>query len=174
MVPPDQSVTGPRLLDLRDETIVVDAGAGRQKWYRHPILRRNEVAVSSGTILGVWARFAISDYGSRHFTTTFPVATLAINLLGCLLIGVVQSLLLDLFAIRREVQLFLAVGLLGGFTTFSTFGLEVILLLDGDHLVSAALYMALSLVGGLGAAGLGIGLAHRGYQVVSHCGKLQP
>ncbi|MBA3943197.1 MAG: fluoride efflux transporter CrcB [Herpetosiphonaceae bacterium] len=161
--------------DERGKEVDVDVSERRQGQRRwHPILQRHEWLVSAGAILGVWARFAISDYVSHHVSIAFPVATLVINLLGCLLIGSVQALFLDLLALRRELQLFLAVGLLGGFTTFSTFSVETIQLIEAGHAGRAGLYVFLSLVGGPLIAVLGILLAHRGYDLLRpHVGPLR-
>ena len=121
---------------------------------------RAEMLVGAGAIAGVLGRFAIGELGRRYLPGPLPVGTLLINLLGCLIIGVVQTLFLDLGAIRRELQLLLSAGFCGGFTTFSTFSVETVQLLQAGHVGPALAYQALSLAGGLVAVLLGIGIAH--------------
>jgi CrcB protein len=98
---------------------------------------------------------AVSRYGigSAVGTTTFPWATLGINVLGCLALGVV----LAVGPVRwsPEATTGIGVGFLGGFTTFSTFGVETQALLRDDRLGAAAAYVALSVLVGVAAAYVG-------------------
>lgn len=106
--------------------------------------------------MGSSARAAISEL---HPTPVgvFPLATLMINLVGCLVLG--------LFVARRQRTMgapwslqFWAIGVLGSFTTFSTFSAEVFLLVESDALAAAAGYVLLSVFGGLAAAIVGLRL----------------
>ena len=117
----------------------------------------HHLIIAAGAILGVLARFLIGEWSKTHLALDFPLGTLIINLAGCLLIGIVQTLFFELRAMRRQLQLFLAVGLLGGFTTFSTFSVETVRLLQAGRVTTALAYQALSLVGGLAAVVIGIG-----------------
>ena len=109
-------------------------------------------------------------YGANHWTRelvrgslaeSVHVWTIGVNVLGCFLIGLLWPLLHERMDIREEYRLAILVGLLGGFTTFSTFGFELFGLLEKGHPVRAAVY-ALSSVGlGLGAVWLGWTLAVR-------------
>lgn len=117
----------------------------------------------------VWMWIAVAGAGgalARHAVNLavgarpFPVATLAINMAGSFLLG----LLLHVAGAGRispQVATALAVGLLGGFTTYSTFSVEAFTLGRTDRLGLAALYVAVSVVGGLLAAGLGYRLGLR-------------
>lgn len=67
----------------------------------------------------------------------FPLGTLAVNILGCLLIGVLNGLAETRQVIGPELRLFLMIGMLGGFTTFSTFGYETLALIRDADLVQA-------------------------------------
>ncbi|HEY0607161.1 MAG TPA: fluoride efflux transporter CrcB [Herpetosiphonaceae bacterium] len=120
---------------------------------------RHNLIVAAGAILGVLARFGAGEWSKAHSGLDFPLGTLIINLIGCLLIGGVQTIFLELRLIRREIQLFLAVGLLGGFTTFSTFSMETVRLLQAGRVTAAITYQALSLVGSM-AAVAGVGATH--------------
>jgi fluoride exporter len=130
-----------------------------QRW--SPLRFRHEYAVGAGAMVGVGIRFGISTLMSHVSPALLPLGTLIANLLGCLLIGVMQTLFLERLSVRREVQLFVSVGLLGGLTTFSTFSLETISLLESDRIFFAFAYQIISLVGGIGAVLLGMMLARR-------------
>jgi CrcB protein len=133
-------------------------------WSWHAIARltgRTEIMVAAGAIVGVLARHTLSNLATHYVSSPFPVGTLFINLAGCLVIGVVQALFADLGAIRREAQLFLSVGFCGGFTTFSTFSIETIHLIQSGHAISALVYQVVSLAGGMCAVILAMTMTHR-------------
>ena len=96
---------------------------------------------------GALARYAI---GTAAGSTSFPWPTLAINLAGCLALGVVLAVGAARWS--PEVTTGIGVGFLGGFTTFSTFGAETQALLRDDRLGAAAAYVALSVVLGVAVA----------------------
>ena len=110
------------------------------------------VALGGGT--GAWLRFVA---GRLIPSTQFPWATLIVNLLGSLAMGLLAGWLLRSGQAGETWRLALGVGLLGGFTTFSAFSLELVGLAQRGQWISAALYASLSLVGGV--AGLLAGLA---------------
>ena len=88
----------------------------------------------------------------------FPFGTLAVNLLGCLLIGLGAGLADARQAFTPEARLFVFVGLLGGFTTFSSFGYETIALLRDHELLRAGLNVGLNVFAGLALVWLGYAL----------------
>ena len=98
------------------------------------------VVVGSGGFLGALARYGLSGIVHRHLPgTTFPYGTMAVNLLGCLLIGVIAGLAESRQLFGPEFRAFALIGILGGFTTFSTFGYETFAMLrDGEYFRSAA------------------------------------
>ena len=111
-----------------------------------------------GAGLGGGARHGVNVVVTRLMPgLTFPLATLIINLLGSFLMGV----LAEAFVLRgsggHPLRLLLTTGVLGGFTTFSTFALDAVALYERGQLAAAALYLLLSVAGGL--AGLVAGLA---------------
>jgi CrcB protein len=116
------------------------------------------IAVFLGGGLGAAARHGVNLLSSQVFNSRFPWGTLAINVLGSLLIGV----LAEWFAMRAQLpqplRLFLITGVLGGFTTFSAFSLEVGLLMERGQLASAAGYALASVVGAVGAMFVGMAL----------------
>ena len=100
--------------------------------------------------LGAAARYGVS-LAMKPWTATFPWATLTINLLGCLLIG----LLVPIVGNRPYWFVFVVPGLLGGFTTFSAFRHETLALAQGGKSVLAAIYVLASVGAGLGAVWVG-------------------
>lgn len=115
--------------------------------------------VGIGGFLGAVLRFVVAGAVQRLTPlSAFPYGTVAVNLIGCLLIGVLSGLVESRQLFNPQLRLFLTVGLLGSFTTFSTFGYEsLILLREGGG--SALAYIALHLAGGLAAVWLGLSLA---------------
>lgn len=111
--------------------------------------------VGIGSFLGGIARYGLTGVIHRHTNASFPYGTLAVNVLGCLLIGGVLHLVEDRFMLGPNARLFVAVGLLGGFTTFSAFGYETIELLRGSELRLALLNVSGNVVLGLAAVWLG-------------------
>jgi CrcB protein len=109
----------------------------------------NLLIVGLGGFLGAILRYGISSLVAARQGPGFPLATLLVNVLGCLAIGALMALL-EREALTANMRLFLAVGLLGSFTTFSTFGYETIeLFRDGDYqpaLWSVAANLLLGLV----------------------------
>ncbi|MDT8320488.1 MAG: fluoride efflux transporter CrcB [Xanthomonadales bacterium] len=112
--------------------------------------------VGAGGFLGALARYGLSGWVHRQLPlATFPYGTLAVNLLGCLLIGVIAGLAESRQMFSPEFRVFALIGVLGGFTTFSTFGFETFALMrDGDHLRAGA-SVGLHLVFGLTLVWLG-------------------
>lgn len=131
-----------------------------------PILPSTEVAIALGGVLGASTRFTVSSLAGPFSPAGLPPGTLAVNLVGCLLIGAMQTLFLDLIRVRREVQLFVSVGFLGGLTTFSSVSVESVKLIQSGALLVAATYQIFSLAGGVLAALLGIVLAHGVYRTL--------
>ena len=116
--------------------------------------------VGAGGVLGAAAREAIEQaWPTAHHG--LPAATLTINLVGALLLGLLLDLLSRLGrdeGARRRARLVVGTGFMGAFTTYSTFAIETDLLVKRSHPATAILYAALTVVGGLLAAALGIWL----------------
>ncbi len=89
------------------------------------------LAVGCGGFVGAVARWGLASWVQRMWGGAFPMGTWAANMLGCLLIGLVFALVEARPDLPPHVRLFLMVGLLGAFTTFSTFGHETLDLLRG-------------------------------------------
>jgi fluoride exporter len=81
------------------------------------------LAIGTGSFIGGVLRYLLSQFVQTKFLSTFPFGTLTVNIIGCFLIGLVFGLT-DRGNLTQEWRLFLATGLLGGFTTFSAFSIE--------------------------------------------------
>ena len=112
-------------------------------------------------VLGVFCRYGVGLLVTRLAPGPFPAATLLINLAGSFLIGVVYVLGMERSTLSEPLRLALAVGFLGGFTTFSAYALEITRLLENGRPGLAALYLAASTVGGVAAASLGLLVARQ-------------
>lgn len=117
-------------------------------------------AVGVGGALGAPARYLVDRWITARSASAMPWGTLAINLSGAALLGLLEGLLLH-HHLSPGTQAFAATGFCGAYTTFSTFTFEVLSLLDNRRLRLAGLYTGASLVVGLaaGGAGLALGLA---------------
>lgn len=115
--------------------------------------------VACGGALGALARWLASSALQRLSGASYPLGTLAVNALGCLAAGWLVGWLESRSSASEAMRLFLVVGVLGGFTTFSAFGVETLVLARDGRGGAAVAYVAASLALGLGAAALGWRLA---------------
>jgi len=114
--------------------------------------------VCAGGALGSGARFLVSAGLLRAFGEGFPHGTLLVNLAGSFLLAVVMTVSLTGEAISQELRLFLGAGILGGFTTYSSFNYELIAMAAGGQPALAALYAAGTFLGCLVAGAAGVAL----------------
>jgi fluoride exporter len=108
------------------------------------------VAIAIGGTLGCWARYAQTNLVQAVFGRDFPLATLNINVIGSFLMGFLFIVTLERLMIPPSVRGGVLTGVLGGYTTFSTFEMETLLLAEGGEFLKAALYVVLSV--GVGSA----------------------
>lgn len=116
---------------------------------------QNVLWVALGGMIGSVARYAVSIAMHAALGSRYPWGTLTVNLVGCAAIGAIMFTMEDRHELSVAVRLFLVVGILGGFTTFSAFGLETIDLIRKSRLDLAATYVAASVIGGLFAVAAG-------------------
>lgn len=118
------------------------------------------LVVGLGSFLGGGLRFWISRLVGVYFPGSFPIGTLFVNSIGCLLIGIFYALFERESWMNPALKLFLTVGFCGGFTTFSTFINENIQLMKASQLVASLCYTGLSLIGGVIAFIVGYSSVH--------------
>ena len=108
--------------------------------------------VAAGGGLGACARYALSGYVLHHAVQSrFPWGTFMVNVLGCLIAGLLMALAEKHELLSPQARLFLFTGILGGFTTFSAFGVETVHLLRRGDLGVASAYVLASVACGLAA-----------------------
>ena len=112
---------------------------------------RTYLAIAIGGTLGCWARFATTNLVQAIYGRDFPYATLSINLLGSLLMGFLFIETLERLTLSPAFRAGVLTGVLGGYTTFSTFEMETLLLVEQGEVGKAILYVVLSV--GLGFLG---------------------
>ena len=116
--------------------------------------------VGLGGFIGASSRYFIANFVQGNIPkTVFPFGTIVVNLIGCLLIGFLVGYLESKNLLTENVKLFLIIGILGGFTTFSAFGIETLNLVNKGHLLFAFNYVTASVVLGLGSVWFGHYLA---------------
>lgn len=114
------------------------------------------IAIAAGGALGALLRYWVSNGVYGMLGRDFPYGTLAVNVLGSLAMGLLYVLLLERSAAAPEWRALLLVGVLGAFTTFSTFSIETLILLEEGALLRALLNIALSVSICIAAAWLGV------------------
>ncbi len=118
---------------------------------------KSVLLVALGGGLGSAARYLVVLGVGRWLGTGFPWGTLAVNLLGCFLMGLLTALFAGPLPVSSDTRLFFTTGILGGFTTFSAFGLDASGLIDRGDSGAALMYLAGSVA--LGYAGVRVGAA---------------
>jgi CrcB protein len=113
------------------------------------------LAAAVGGVLGALARWGIG-VALPSSPGGWPWATLTVNLSGCLLIGVLLAVLLARFPGHPWLRPLLAVGVLGGYTTFSTLAVEVVRLTEDGAVLTALGYLAVSVLGGAACVLVGL------------------
>lgn len=115
------------------------------------------LVIALGGALGAVSRYGLSGWIQGFSPSTFPIGTLAVNVIGSFLLGFCLYVL-ESTAPTTEVRSFVTIGFLGAFTTFSTFSYEAVVLLQGGEWARGGLYVGGSLVLGLSGLLIGLGL----------------
>jgi fluoride exporter len=119
------------------------------------------LVVLCGAGLGGLARYAVGTAVAARYNGRFPIGTLAVNVSGSFLAGALMILLTEKYLVHPNWRLFLVVGLLGGYTTFSAFEYETFVIARSGARALAILYVAASVILGSAAVWLGAWLAGR-------------
>ncbi len=126
------------------------------------LLNKYTLIVAGGG-LGSVLRYLVQGWGQSLTKGTFPLGTMIVNVVGCFAMGVLNMVFAERIPIRMEYRVGLTVGILGGFTTFSTFGWESFALANEGQGVRAMMNMLLTVTLGFAAVWLGFRLAQRWY-----------
>lgn len=105
---------------------------------------RTIAVIALGGSLGALARFGLAQWIAAYWSRSFPLATFAVNLIGCLIIGILYGLWLHRPEFSPLLRQGLFIGFLGAFTTFSTFSLDTLRLLENGEGLTALSYILLS------------------------------
>lgn len=123
------------------------------------------VMIAAGGAIGATLRYSVSGWAQKLTSGSFPVGTLVVNLIGCFLIGLVGALFAGPHLVREEYRVGILVGVLGAFTTFSTFGWETFSLVNAGQMRLAAANVLLSNAVGLFAVWFGYRLGEKWFGV---------
>lgn len=116
----------------------------------------NLFAIFLGGGIGAVLRYLTGLYFSVNFRMNIPVSTFIVNILGSFILGFLYVLFIDKPEINTELKVALTIGFCGGFTTFSTFSLEIFEMLGNSNFYQAGLYILSSLLFGLIAVSIGV------------------
>lgn len=114
--------------------------------------------VGTGGLIGSIARYLTASYFTKVFPSSFPYGTFIVNIVGCLIIGIIYGLSERFNWLTPEWRLFLATGICGGFTTFSSFAYENIKLIQDGNFLIFSIYSITSFAIGLFAVFIGLTL----------------
>ena len=119
-------------------------------------IKLNLLIIALGGAFGAVSRFLLGNAVSKALGSALPYGTFVINLVGCFAMGLLMTIIVDRELLSAAWRLFLCVGFLGGFTTFSSFGYEALMLLTEGRLLAALTYVSGSVALGLAAAAAGV------------------
>ena len=119
-----------------------------------PDIIKNAILIGCGSFLGGVARYLIS-VAMKTMSKGFPWGTLVVNLVGCLFIGLLWGFFSKSSSESSSWALFMTVGICGGFTTFSTFSKEALMMLQAGNFMSLMAYVAISVIAGVALVAAG-------------------
>lgn len=119
---------------------------------------KDVVLVCLGGAFGSGLRHLVGVFGQQLGFKSFPWATVLVNVLGSLGIGLVYALAVEHLRLSESTRLLLSVGVMGGLTTYSTYALETLRMVEGGAPLRAVVYGAVTLVGSLAACTAGLKL----------------
>ena len=122
------------------------------------------MAIALGGALGAVARHFISHWSVVALGNGFPWGTLTVNVVGCFALGVVVEVMALVWSPAAEWRAFLTVGVLGAFTTFSAFTLDISIFHERGEMLQAILYVTVSVAGSIAAIFAGMSLTRAGLQ----------
>ncbi len=117
------------------------------------------ILVTIGGGIGSASRYLVSTWAAARFGADFPYGPLIVNVVGCFIIGAFMTVTTERLIVSPYWRLFVTVGIVGGFTTFSSFSYETLHLLQEADALRAFYNVSLNVLVGFSATWLGIGLA---------------
>jgi CrcB protein len=103
--------------------------------------------IGLGGFLGSIARFGLASYVQTKTESLFPYGTMLVNITGCFVIGLLMTLFQERVVAPQNIRLFLIIGVLGGFTTFSSFSYDTFALFRSGNQLAAGINVTVSLIG---------------------------
>ncbi|MCK5296681.1 MAG: fluoride efflux transporter CrcB, partial [Alphaproteobacteria bacterium] len=116
------------------------------------------MAVAAGGAIGSMGRYLVSMQALKLFGTAFPWGTMSVNVIGSFIMGAVVELMTVKWNVSEEVRNLVLVGILGGFTTFSSFSLDFVRMMEKQQVTEAFIYLAGSIMIGVSALLAGFSL----------------
>ena len=116
------------------------------------------LSIGMGGFIGAVGRYWFSGF-MQKYSDRFPLGTLSVNLLGSFILGLLATLFLEKVIVNQEIRLFLLIGVLGAFTTYSTFSLETLNLMRSGEWILAGFNILANIIGTLIAVWLGLSIA---------------
>jgi len=113
------------------------------------------VFIGLGGFLGSIARYGLTSLIQTKTESIFPYGTMLVNILGCFIIGLLMTLFQERIVVSQNIRLFLIIGILGGFTTFSSFSYDTFAMMKTGNFLGAGLNAGVSLFGCLIATWFG-------------------
>jgi CrcB protein len=121
-----------------------------------PARMSTTLLIGVGGAFGAMARYLLSILITQAMGTQFPWGILCVNIAGCLAMGLIAGLGAQMIHMSDELKLFLATGVIGGFTTFSAFSLDAVRLVERGAYMDAAVYTLVSVAGSIAALHTGM------------------
>nr|WP_243450115.1 fluoride efflux transporter CrcB [Neobacillus terrae] len=134
---------------IQDRNVMTPAKNTRQEFFRGQVKLLRYFLVGLAGIIGALLRYLISFYSPHWWVYDFPMATFLINMLGCFILGWFTTFLPKIKSLHPYLITALGTGMIGSFTTFSTFSVETVDLITDSKWGIAILYVLVSLWGGL-------------------------
>ena len=121
-------------------------------------LIKTSLLIAGGGFIGTLLRFLTTQFLNKYTAISFPIGTVVVNLIGCLLIGILAGFFSERLTSDSNLFLFLAIGCLGGFTTFSAFAIESQVYIQNGEFLKLAAYISIQVLIGIILATLGYNL----------------
>ena len=118
-------------------------------------LIKTSLLIAGGGFIGTLLRFLTTQFLNKYTVISFPIGTVVVNLIGCFLIGILAGFFSERLTSDSNIFLFLAIGCLGGFTTFSAFAIESQVFIQNGEFLKLAAYISIQVLIGIMLAVLG-------------------